>query len=63
MALEYLHLHLRRTHWETKGHENLGTSLQEALDKLSVEGWEVVTSFVTQGANPEIILRRYKKEA
>jgi hypothetical protein len=57
MAVEHLHLHLRRTHWETKCHENLGTQLQEALDALSKEGWEVVTSFVIE-RTPEVILKR-----
>ena len=60
-SVEHLHLHLRRTHWETKNHENLGAHLQDALDTLSEEGWEVVTAF-SVGPNPEIILKREKKE-
>jgi len=56
-ALEHLHLHLRRTHWETKHHPNLGVHLQDALDLLDGEGWEVVTAF-TINISPEIILRR-----
>jgi hypothetical protein len=54
---EHLHLHLRRTHWETKYHENLGTHLQDALDTLDREGWEVVTAFC-MGQATEVILRR-----
>ena len=42
MAVEHLHLHLRRTHWETKCHPDLGPNLQEALDRLENEGWEVI---------------------
>ena len=54
---EHLHLHLRRTHWETKYHENLGTHLQDALDALDREGWEVVSVFCV-GQTPEVILKR-----
>ena len=60
MAVEHLHLHMKRTHWETKEHENLGAHIQEALDVLSKEGWEVVTSY-TVNQTPEIILRRHVK--
>ena len=56
-AVEHLHLHMRRTHWETKCHENLGAHLQDALDALSNEGWEVVTTFVID-RTPEVILKR-----
>lgn len=56
MAWEFLHLHLRRTHWETKSHENLGVTLQEALDLLAPEGWEVVCAIGTQ--QQELILKR-----
>lgn len=61
MAVEHLHLHMRRTHWETKHHENLGAHLQEALDHLDAEGWEVVCAFCT-GPAPEFILKREKKD-
>ncbi len=57
MSVEHLHLHMRRTHWETKYHENLGATLQEALDRLAGEGWEVVCAFST-GPNPDIVLKR-----
>lgn len=57
MAVEHLHLHMKRTHWETKTHENLGTHLQEALDALSKEGWEVVSSYCIE-KTPEVILKR-----
>jgi hypothetical protein len=56
-TVEHLHLHMRRTHWETKNHDNLGSHLQEALDHLAAEGWEVVTAF-TVDRTPEIILKR-----
>ena len=59
VSVEHLHLHMRRTHWETKHHPNLGPHLQDALDKLDEEGWEVVTAF-TVDRTPEIILRRDK---
>ena len=59
MAVEHLHLHLRRTHWETKSHINLGANLQDALDELDKEGWEVVTVFCIE-RSPEIILKREK---
>ncbi len=61
MAVEHLHLHMRRTHWETKNHENLGAHIQDALDILDKEGWEVVTAFNMERC-PEIILRREVKE-
>jgi hypothetical protein len=48
---------MRRTHWETKHHPDLGPHLQDALDKLDDDGWEVVTAY-TVGVTPEIILRR-----
>ncbi|MEI6431203.1 MAG: hypothetical protein WCP07_03380 [bacterium] len=54
---EHLHLHMRRTHWETKHHTDLGPHLQDALDRLDEEGWEVVTAF-TIARTPEIILCR-----
>ena len=57
-ALEHLHLHMRRTHWETKAHSDLGPHLQDALDKLDAEGWRVVTAF-TVDRTPEIILQRH----
>lgn len=60
---EHLHLHLVRTHWATKHHENLGCHLQEALDTLDKEGWEVVTAFVSHTQVPEVILRRWKRPA
>ena len=60
MAVEHLHLHMRRMHWETKHHDNLGGQLQEALEKLQAEGWEVVTAFCA-GSNPDIILKREKR--
>jgi hypothetical protein len=59
MAVEHLHLHMRRTHWETKRHPDLGPHLQEALDKLEAEGWEVVCGFAV-GQNQELILKRDK---
>ena len=60
MAVEHLHLHMRRTHWETKYHDNLGAHLQEAFDALEKEGWEVVTAYCVE-RTPEIILKREKK--
>ena len=54
---EHLHLHMRRTHWATCRHENLGAHLQDALTALDREGWEVVTAYVV-GQTPEVILRR-----
>ena len=60
MAVEHLHLHMRRTHWETKYHDNLGASLQDAFDILDKEGWEVVTAYCVE-RTPEIILKREKK--
>ncbi|HVK04447.1 MAG TPA: hypothetical protein VM490_13300 [Armatimonadaceae bacterium] len=57
-AMEHLHLHMKRTHWETKLHDNLGAHLQDALDRLDKEGWEVVNTFVIN-ATPELILRRW----
>lgn len=57
MAVEHLHLHMRRTHWETKYHDDLGSQLQEALDKLGAEGWEVACAFCAN-SNPDIILKR-----
>ena len=57
--VEHLHLHMRRTHWETKYHENLGAHLQDALDHLAGEGWEVVTAYTIE-RTPEIILRRVR---
>jgi len=62
-AYEHLHLHQVRTHWATKRHENLGAHLQEALDILDRESWEVVTSFMNHGGNPEFVLRRRKGHA
>ncbi len=59
MAVEHLHLHLKRTHWETKCHPDLGANLQEALDKLGAEGWEVVCGFAV-GPATELILKREK---
>ena len=59
MAVEHLHLHMRRTHWETKYHDNLGSSIQEALDKLSAEGWEVVCQ---HGEHHDLILKRVKPD-
>lgn len=59
-AVEHLHLHMRRTHWETKYHENLGANLQEAFDILDKEGWEVVAAYCVE-RTPEIILRRETK--
>jgi len=58
-TVEHLHLHMRRTHWETKYHEDLGPQWQDALERLDKEGWEVVTAF-TVDRTPEIILRRLK---
>lgn len=55
--LEHIHLHMKRTHWETCHHDNLGYHLQEALSALDKEGWEVVSVFVI-GQTPEVILRR-----
>ncbi len=55
--IEHLHLHMRRTHWETKYHENLGAHLQDALDILDREGWEVAAAYVIN-CTPEVILRR-----
>jgi hypothetical protein len=55
--VEHLHLHMRRTHWETKHHADLGPHLQDALDHLDKEGWEVVTAFTIE-RTPEIILKR-----
>ncbi len=55
--LEHIHLHMKRTHWETSRHENLGYHLQDALSALDAEGWEVVSVFVI-GQTPEVILRR-----
>ena len=60
MAVEHLHLHMKRTHWETKLHDNLGAHLQDALDALDRDGWEVVTAY-TVVSTPEIILKREKK--
>ena len=60
MAVEHLHLHMKRTHWETKLHDNLGAHLQDALDALDKDGWEVVTAY-TVVSTPEIILKREKK--
>lgn len=57
MAVEHLHLHMRRTHWETKSHENLGAHLQDALDILEKDDWEVVTAFCMD-RTPEVILKR-----
>lgn len=57
MAVEHLHLHMRRTHWETKCHDNLGAHLQDALDNLDREGWEVVAAYCID-RTPEIILKR-----
>ena len=57
MIVEQLHLHMKRTHWETKLHDNLGAHLQDALDILSKDGWEVVAAY-TVDRTPEIILRR-----
>ncbi len=54
---EHLHLHMRRTHWATCHHENLGAHLQDALTALDREGWEVVAAYVV-GQTPEVILRR-----
>lgn len=62
MSVEHLHLHMRRTHWETKHHPDLGANLQEALDVLEREGWEVVCAFCA-GPSPEIILKRQNREA
>jgi len=54
---EHLHLHMIRTHWATKYHDNLGAHLQDAFDILDREGWQVVAAYcVVQ--TPEIILRR-----
>lgn len=61
MAVEHLHLHLRRTHWETKCHPNLGPTLQDALDKLEVEGWEVICGWAI-GNSQELILKRTKAQ-
>jgi hypothetical protein len=55
--MEHIHLHMKRTHWETCHHDNLGYHLQEALSALDKDGWEVVTVFVI-GQTPEVILRR-----
>lgn len=61
---EHLHVHLVRTHWASRYHENLGAHLQDALDLLDREGWEVVTSFVNPGNNaPELIVRRCRMAA
>jgi hypothetical protein len=57
MAVEHLHLHMRRTHWETKDHLDLGPVLQEALDRLAREDWEVVSVFCVD-RTPEAILKR-----
>lgn len=59
---EHLHLHMVRTHWATKHHENLGALLQGALDILDIEGWEVVAAFNT-GTMPDVILRRRRPAA
>ena len=59
MAVEHLHLHLRRTHWETKCHPDRGPTLHEALDRLEEEGWEVVCGFAV-GPTQELILKRDK---
>ncbi|MES2463004.1 MAG: hypothetical protein V4671_20660 [Armatimonadota bacterium] len=56
--MEHIHLHMKRTHWETCRHENLGAHLQDALSALDTEGWEVVSVFVI-GQTPEVILRRF----
>ncbi|GEM_PF-3579821 len=58
-AMEHIHLHMKRTHWETKYHTDLGAHLQDALDRLDQEGWEVVAAFCVN-ATPELILRRWK---
>lgn len=55
--MEHIHLHMKRTHWETCHHVNLGAHLQDALTALDAEGWEVVSVFVI-GQTPEVILRR-----
>lgn len=59
--IEQLHLHMKRTHWETCRHTDLGAHLQDALDILSRDGWEVVAAYVVD-RTPEIILRRVKYE-
>lgn len=56
-SFEYLHLHMRRTHWETKTHPDLGSHLQDALDKLAEEGWHVVAAYAID-RTPEVILWR-----
>lgn len=56
-SVEHLHLHMRRTHWETACHDNLGTHLQDALDRLGREGWEVVAAYAID-RTPEVILKR-----
>jgi len=55
--VQHLHLHMKRTHWETKHHDNLGAHLQDALDVLDREGWEVAAAYVIN-CTPEVILRR-----
>jgi hypothetical protein len=60
-SVEHLYLHMRRTHWETKYHEDLGPHLQDALERLEKEGWEVVTAYAVE-RTPEIILRRLDRE-
>ncbi len=60
-VIEQLHLHMKRTHWETCRHTDLGAHLQDALDALSRDGWEVVAAYAVD-RTPEIILRRVKNE-
>lgn len=67
MAVEHLVLRqktgLTRFPWITRYHKDLGDDLQNALDLLTAEGWEVVCAVEQAGVpSAAIILKRQKTD-